>query len=57
MKKLIVGAAAVGAVLALRPALQRRMARKMAAHCGQMRECCGPTTTEREERTEPLVPA
>ena len=36
MKKLIVGALALGAVMALRPAVKRRMVEKMRAHCKQM---------------------
>jgi pyruvate/2-oxoglutarate/acetoin dehydrogenase E1 component len=36
MKKLIIGALAVGAVLALRPAVKRRMVQKMQQHCKQM---------------------
>jgi hypothetical protein len=40
MKKLIVGLAAVGAVVALRPVVKRRMVQKMREHCGQMAEHC-----------------
>ena len=36
MKKLIVGALVLGAVMALRPAVKRRMVEKMSAHCKQM---------------------
>ena len=36
MKKLIVGLVAVGAAMALRPALKRRMVQKMQQHCQQM---------------------
>ena len=36
MKKLIVGLVALGAFMALRPAVKRRMAQKMREHCGQM---------------------
>jgi hypothetical protein len=36
MKKVIVGLAAAGAVVALRPVLKRRMVQKMRDHCGQM---------------------
>jgi hypothetical protein len=36
MKKLIVGLAAVGAVIALRPVVKRRMVQKMREHCKQM---------------------
>ena len=40
MKKLIVGVAAVGAVMALRPVLKRRMVQKMREHCTQMAGKC-----------------
>ena len=40
MKKLIVGVLAVGAVLALRPALRRQMAQRMREHCTQMAAQC-----------------
>jgi hypothetical protein len=36
MKKLIVALLGVGAVVALRPVLKRRMAKKMRDHCKQM---------------------
>ena len=36
MQKLIVGLVALGAFMALRPAVKRRMAQKMREHCGQM---------------------
>ena len=36
MKKVIVGLAAAGAVVALRPVLKRRMVQKMRDHCEQM---------------------
>jgi uncharacterized membrane protein YccC len=36
MKKVIVGLAAAGAVIALRPVLKRRMVQKMRDHCEQM---------------------
>lgn len=40
MKKLIVGLVAVGAVLALRPVLKRRMVQTMREHCQQMAGKC-----------------
>lgn len=40
MKKLIVGLAAVGALLVLRPALKRKVMQKMQAHCNQMAGKC-----------------
>jgi hypothetical protein len=40
MKKAIVGVAAVGAVIALRPALKRRLLQKMHGHCQQMAPTC-----------------
>lgn len=40
MKKLIVGFAAVGVVMALRPVVKRRVAQKMKAHCKQMAAHC-----------------
>ena len=40
MKKLIVGVLAVGAVIALRPVLQRRLVQKMREHCTQMAGKC-----------------
>jgi hypothetical protein len=40
MKKVIVGLAAVGAVLALRPVLKHRMVQKMHKHCKQMGPKC-----------------
>ena len=36
MKKLIIGVLAVGAALALRPVVKRRMVQKMREHCKQM---------------------
>ncbi len=36
MKKAIIGVIAVGAVVALRPSLKRRMVQKMQEHCEQM---------------------
>lgn len=36
MRKLIVGFVGVGAVLALRPLVKRRIVRKMPEHCRQM---------------------
>jgi len=40
MKKVIVGLAAAGAVVALRPVLKRRMVQKMREHCDQMMARC-----------------
>ncbi len=40
MKKLIVGVVAVGAVMALRPVLMRRMVQKLREHCTQMAAHC-----------------
>ena len=46
MKKLVVGAAAVGAVVALRPVVKRRMLETMREHCGQ--SACRSETTGHE---------
>ena len=40
MKKLIVGFAAVGVVMALRPLVKRRVVQKMREHCKQMAAHC-----------------
>lgn len=52
MKKLIVGVAAAGAVVALRPVVKRRVLQKMREHCGQMAEHCkqmmGESASHRE---------
>ena len=40
MKKLILGLVAVGALIALRPVVKRRMVRKMREHCSQMAAHC-----------------
>jgi hypothetical protein len=56
MKKLIVGVAAVGVALALRPLVKRRLVQKMRDHCTQMAAHCkemmegrgGPTADEAE---------
>jgi hypothetical protein len=40
MKKAIFGLAVVGAVIALRPALKRRVLQKMQQHCEQMAAKC-----------------
>ena len=40
MKKLIVGVVAVGAVMALRPVLMRRMVQTLRKHCTQMGAHC-----------------
>lgn len=54
MKKLIVGLVAVGAVMALRPAVKRRMVQKMQQHCKQMMsQFAGSSETTRHEATGP----
>jgi hypothetical protein len=40
MKKLILGLVAIGAVIALRPVVKRRMVQKMGEHCKQMAARC-----------------
>ena len=40
MKKAIIGLAAVGAVIGLRPVVKRRIAHKMREHCQQMAAKC-----------------
>ena len=40
MKKLILGLVAVGALIALRPVVKRRMVQKMREHCKQMATHC-----------------
>lgn len=67
MKKLIVGSAAIGAVVALRPVVKRRMVQKMRDHCRQMMgQCAGGTETRAhcqqmashsDERSEPVATA
>ena len=54
MKKLLVGAAAVGAVVALRPVVKRRVLQKMREHCGQMAEHCKRPVGESASRSEPM---
>jgi hypothetical protein len=53
MKKAIFGLAAVGAVIALRPVLKRRVVQKMQEHCRQMavkcQEMMGGSSTETGE--------
>jgi hypothetical protein len=55
MKKLIVGVVAVGAVLALRPVVKRRIVQKMHEHCKQMAAKCkqmmAARSTDHEEAT------
>jgi hypothetical protein len=55
MKKLIVGVVAVGAVIALRPVLKRRMVQTMREHCKQMavhcKEMMGAQPGDRGETT------
>jgi hypothetical protein len=50
MKKPIVGLAAFGAVVALRPVVKRRMVQKMREHCKQMmgQSAAGSETTGNE---------
>ena len=52
MKKLIVGVAAVGAVVALRPVVKRRMLQKMHEHCSQMAEHCKQMMGQSASRSE-----
>ena len=52
MKKLIVGVAAVGAVVALRPVVKRRMLEKMREHCGGMAEHCKQMMGQSASRSE-----
>ena len=40
MNKAIVGVAAIGAVIALRPVIKRRLIHKMSEHCQQMAGKC-----------------
>ena len=68
MKKAVIGLAAVGAVIALRPFVKRRMVRKMREHCRQMAAQCKEMmgsqreghseeqmTAQHEERSEPVA--
>ena len=56
MKKLILGLVAVGALIALRPVVKRRMAQKMREHCKQMAtEHCEPLAAEHEGRRETVA--
>ena len=52
MKKLILGLAAVGAVLAARPVIERRMVQKMSAHCKQMAARCKEMMGDHEEASD-----
>jgi hypothetical protein len=52
MKKLIVGVAAVGAVVAIRPVVKRRMLEKMREHCGRMAEDCKQVMGRSASRSE-----
>jgi hypothetical protein len=52
MKKLIVGVAAVGAVVALRPVVKRRVLEKMREHCGRMAEDCKQVMGQSASRSE-----
>jgi hypothetical protein len=52
MKKLILGLAAVGAVLALRPVIKRRMVQEMSAHCRQMAARCKQMMGDHEETSD-----
>ena len=49
MKKLIVGFAAIGVVLALRPLVKRRVVQKMRDHCAQMAAHCKEMMQGRSE--------
>ena len=51
MKKLIVGFAAVGVVMALRPLVKRRVVQKMRDHCKQMAGHCKEMMGGRSETT------
>ena len=51
MKKLILGLAAVGAVLALRPVISRRV-QEMSAHCRQMAARCKEMMGDHEETSD-----
>ena len=51
MKKLIVGVAAVGVVMALRPLVKRRVIQKMRDHCKQMAAHCKEMMEGRSETT------
>jgi len=54
MRKLIVGLAAVGAVMALRPVVKRRMVQKMREHCEQMMgQFAGRSEATGQEATGP----
>lgn len=44
MKKFIVGVAAVGVMMALRPLVTRRVIEKMRSHCKEMMEVRGDST-------------
>jgi hypothetical protein len=52
MKKAIVGVAALGAIIGLRP-LARRMAQKMREHCAQMAAQCKQMAAQAGGRGEP----
>jgi hypothetical protein len=53
MKKAILGIAAVGAVVGLRP-LATRMSAKMREHCGEMAAECKHMATQFAGRHEPV---
>ena len=54
MKKLFIGSLAIGAVMALRPVVKRRMVQKMRDHCKQMMsQFAGSSETTRHEATGP----
>ena len=54
MKKAIIGFVAVGAALALRPVVKRRMVQKMRDHCKQMMsQFAGSSETTSHEATGP----
>lgn len=49
MKKVLIGFAAIGAAIALRPLL-KRIGRNMSEHCGQMMAGCGAAGKTAEVR-------
>jgi hypothetical protein len=54
MRKPIIGVLAVGAALALRPMVKRRMVQKMRDHCKQMTfQCAGRSATTAHETIGP----
>jgi hypothetical protein len=51
MKKLMLGLVAVGALIALRPVVKRRMVQKMREHCTQMAGHCREMMGAQHEAT------